>query len=70
MKIKIELINGKIEVFKDSGIENKDDLFNWIENVSDYISGGVKFIRIEQEGKKDRYIMIDKIVKIEEFEEN
>lgn len=70
MKIKIELINGKIEVFEENGIESQADLFNEIDSLTDWISDGGKFIRIEQEGKKDRYIMIDKIVKIEEFEEN
>lgn len=70
MKIKIELLNGKIEVFEGNGIERQADLFNWIQNITDWISDGVKFIRIEQAGRKDRYIMIDKIVKIEEFEEN
>lgn len=48
MKIKIELLNGKIEVFEGSGIESQADLFNWIGNVTNWISDGAKFIRIEQ----------------------
>lgn len=70
MKIKIELLNGKIEVFEGNGIESQAGLFNWIDSITGWISDGAKFIRIEQKGKKDRYIMIDKVVKIEEFEEN